>query len=282
MANVRLLRRRIKTAKNISQITRAMEMVAASKMRKAQEKTSAGKPYTEKLHVISQNLVGRIEKGQHPYLIAKEEGKTLLLLFSSDKGLCGSFNTNLFREFISFFKENIDLEIIAVGRKLAKAAARMEGSLVADFPFGTKTPTFEFVIPITNLIIDGYTSGKYKRVVCMYTHFATLSSQKPTILTLLPIQREELLKETVQPYLFEPGASELLTALMPHYLEMSLYQILLENYASEQAARMIAMHQASENAKDVIFELSLYYNKVRQEKITNELLDIVGGMQLQA
>lgn len=282
-ASIRLLRRRIRTAKNIAQITRAMEMVAASKMRRAQERTLAGKPYAEKLRVLVANLVGRIEEGKHPYLIDRErelpagrQDKTLLLLFSSDKGLAGSYNTNLLREFLRIREESNNIETISVGRKLQKAVVRFGGTLVADFPFGASLPTFESILPISKLIVDEFLQGKYSKVLCLYTQFMSLRTQKPHALTLLPIQKEAegIEVQAILPYTFEPNARDLLTALMPHYIESTLYQMFLESYASEQASRMIAMHLASENAKDVIWELSLSYNKVRQEKITNELLDI--------
>lgn len=255
-----------------------MEMVAASKMRRAQERTLAGKPYATKLRLVVQNLVGRIEEGRHPYLTQRAKGKTLLVLFSSDKGLAGSLNTNLLREFIKIGGERDDSEIISIGRKLRKAVVRLGGVLVADFPFGTSPPTFDSILPMSKMIVDEFLKGEYNKVVCLYTQFLSLRTQKPTVLTLLPIQRETETEglQTLS-YTFEPNASELLTALMPHYLELTLYQIFLESYASEQASRIIAMHQASENAKDVIWELSLFYNKARQERITNELLDITGG-----
>lgn len=269
-----------------------MEMVAASKIRRVQEKTVAGKPYAEKLRSLVGNLVGRIEGENHPYLVQREKGKTLLVLFSSDKGLAGSLNTNLLREFLKIGGEQDDTEIISIGKKLQKSVVRLGGVLVADFPFGTTLPTFESILPISKLIVDEFLANGYKNVICLYTQFLSLGTQKPTVLTLLPIQEETEAQETVangdkkhveaisdqgRPYTFEPNASELLTALMPHYVELTLYQIFLESYASEQAARMIAMHQASENAKDVIWELSLMYNKVRQERITSEILDVTGG-----
>lgn len=276
--NMRLLRGRIKTAKNITQITKAMEMVAASKMRRAQEQTVSGKPYTEKLTAIAQNLIGRVEEGTHPYFTEQVKGKTLLLLFSSDKGLCGSFNTNIYRELVKTGNLD-DVEVIAVGKKLVRPVIRLGGVLLADFPFGTTLPPFETVFPISALIVESFLKEEYKEVKCIFTQFVSLRVQKPVTITLLPIKKaEETAKQDVLPYTFEPNAQELLSALMPHYLEMSLYQMLLESYASEQASRMIAMHQASENAKDVIWALTLVFNKARQERITNELLDIATGV----
>jgi len=253
-------------------------MVAASKVRRAQEQTVAGKPYAEKLRAIVGDLVGKIEGTTHPYLEEREEGKTLLILISSDKGLAGSMNTNLLREFIKFSQNNRNIEVISIGRKLLRGVVRMGGVLVADFPFGTTLPTFEATLPISKLIVDEFKTGEYKKIVCLYMQFISLANQKPVQFQLLPVQKTQKEEGTaVLPYTFEPNPGALLTDLMPHFLEMTLYQILLESYASEQAARMLAMHQASENAKDVITELSLSYNKARQEKITNELLDITGG-----
>lgn len=282
-ASIRILKRRIKTAGNITQITRAMEMVAASKMRRAQERTLAGKPYASKLRALVQNMVGRIEGESHPYLTKREkglpagrQGKILMIVFSSDKGLCGSFNTNLFRSFLRFIAEHGEIEVLSIGRKLQRPIARSGGLLVADFALGSALPKFELVLPIANFIVDLYTRQDYRSVVALYMRFGSLSRQEPIVQTILPIQKEIAGgdKATIIPYLFEPNPKDLLTNLFPHYLEMSLYQMFLESYASEQAARMIAMHQASQNAKDVVWELSLTYNRARQERITNELLDI--------
>lgn len=248
-------------------------------MRRAQEQTVSGKPYAAKLNNLAGNLAGRIEKGEHPYLEDKAAGAVLLLVVSSDKGLCGSFNSNLLRELMRFVKEQQKVEVISVGKKLKQAVLRTEAVLAADFPLGASIPTFELVLPIATLIKDGFIKGEYKEVMVLFTQFISLGQQQPILQKLLPIgkQVDQEEKEQLLAYTFEPNARDLLTALMPHYLEMSIYQILLESYASEQAARMMAMHQASENAKDVIWQLSLTYNKVRQEKITNELLDIMGG-----
>lgn len=278
-ANIRLLQRRRRTAKNIAQITRAMEMVAASKMRRAQEQTVSGKPYAAKLVNMVSNLAGRMEKREHSYLQDKATGAALLIVVSSDKGLCGSFNGSLLRELMRFIKDNTKVEVISIGKKLKHAVLRTEAVLAADFPLGASIPSFELVLPIAALVKDGFIKGEYKEVMVLYTQFISLGVQKPILQKLLPIskQAEQEEKEQFLAYTFEPNAKDLLTALMPHYLEMSIYQILLESYASEQAARMLAMHQASENAKDVIWQLSLTYNKVRQERITNELLDIMGG-----
>lgn len=284
-ANIRLLRRRIKTAKNISQITKAMEMVAASKVRRAQEQTLAGKPYAAKLGSIVQNLIGKIDDGSHAYLRERENGKILILLFSSDKGLAGSLNTNMLREYFAFARQHTDCEVITIGKKLEKAVVRHGGILLADFPFGRVLPSFESILPVASLVVEGFISGTYREVVILYTQFLSIGRQKTIVSKLLPIQKEKIVEqgsavkrqEMALPYKFEPNASELLTFLMPHYLEMTLYQVFLESYASEQAARMIAMHMASENAKDVIWDLSLTYNKARQERITNELLDITGA-----
>lgn len=285
--SIRLLRRRIKTAKNIAQITRAMEMVAASKVRRAQEQAISGKPYAQKLVLLVKNLVGRIEEGTHPYLEgekqqAKAVAKTLVLLICSDKGLAGSFNTNLFRTFLSFRSERYsDIEVLLVGRKLLRGVVRAGVPIVADFPFGTTLPSFESVLPIARFVVDSFLGLQYSKVIVIYTNFVSLQNQAPLIFTLLPVSKE--LKEenshALLPYTFEPSAAVLLSQLLPHYLESTLYQILLESYASEQASRMRAMHEASENAKDVIWDLTLLFNKARQERITSELLDIAGGVE---
>lgn len=261
------LRRRIRVGKNIAKTTRAMQMVAASKMRKAQESTVRGRPYSEKIGYIVSNLLGKVEDYKHPYLDNTNIDKPLIVIFSPDKGLCGALITNLARELLNFpeFKK---ASFIAVGKKLRKLA---KSDLVADFSLGVVTPIFEQIPPIVSTINSGLAKNQWGKVFVLYAKFTSFFTQTPSLVQLVPVAPKE--KATNANYLFEPDAASVLDNLLPHYLESKLYQILLESYASEQASRMLAMQNATQNAKEVIKLLTLEYNKVRQAKITNEILD---------
>lgn len=277
MASIMQLKRRIKTAKSIAQLTRALEMVAASKMRRAKDKTLASRPYAEKLSTITASLSQRVEDGKtHDYFVEKNGGKTLLLVFSPDKGLCGGLISNLFREFLTL--QSKTLQVVTIGKKLQQKIIKSQTPIVADFPFGTSIPSFDLALLVRNLVTDGFLKGEFSKVVCLYTKLENIFSQKPQLAQILPIRIDATLESKrgkALPYLFEPNPNEILDALLPYYLEIQLFQMLLESYASEQAARATAMHNATENAKEVVDILTLEYNKARQEKVTNEILDIV-------
>lgn len=282
MATLLSLRRRIRAAQNVSKTTRAMQMIAASKLKRAQEATLASRPYVQKLTTLAQQLTSRVdETKKHPYMKpATNNGKTLLLVLSPDKGLCGGMITNLLREFTHFVKEDNDTSFIVVGKKLENQVVRVDSDIVAAFPFGTTLPAFDMVFPLTKLIDEYYLSGRVENVKVLYTDFTNFFSQTPKITQVLPITLSEATEENDQQesiMLYEPTIDEMMPALAKHYLEMSLYQFLLESFLSEQAARMIAMQNATNNAKDIIEGLRLEYNKTRQAKITSELLDITGG-----
>lgn len=278
MASLISLKRRIKTSKNISQLTRALEMVAASKMRKAKDKTLASRPYADKLFSITQSLSSRVEKERvHKLFLPNEKGQFLLVAFSPDRALCGPIISNLLRTFhqISSAHDKKNMKVVTIGNKLAQKILRTDVEIVADFPFGITLPSFDTALNLRSLLIDGFIKGEYQEVVCLYTKFESVFIQKPEIKPLLPIRLEDTQSQINLPYLFEPNQNIILDDLLPHFIEIQLYQILIESFASEQAARMNAMHNARENAKEVIDILTLEYNKVRQEKVTNEILDIV-------
>jgi len=274
MVSALQLKRRIKTAQNVSKTTRAMQMIAASKLKRAQEAALAQRPYVEKLTRISRRVRGLVPKeSAHPYLSTQKQG-TFLLVLSPDKGLCGGLIANLLSEFVRIPKS---LAIVSVGKKIERYAAR-GGNLIASFPFGTTLPPVDSVFPLVSLIDEYYTKGKVGTVHVLYAHFVSVFVQRATIATLLPITLAEQEQDTLQPFsLFEPSIEDLLPSILRRYLEVNVYQFLLESYLSEQAARMIAMHSATDNAKEIIEELTLAYNKVRQERITNEILDISGA-----
>ncbi len=277
MASLIILKRRIRIAGNIAKTTRAMQMVAASKTRRAQESALAGRPYNERLLVIARNLIGRMPPSfTHPFYDKRENGKTLLVILSPDKGLCGGLISNLTRELFNF--PNLkDVFFVTVGKKLSRTVVGGKlGIILADFPMGTSRPTFEQIPPLVKIISEGFLNKEWNHVFVLYPQFQSLFLQKPHLAKILPIEREtEREAEITAPtdYLFEPNVLDVLESLLPHYLESQLYQLLLDAFASEQAARMMAMQNATENAKEIIEDLTMEYNKIRQEKITSEILD---------
>lgn len=254
-----------------------MQMIAASKLKKAQNAATSGKPYVEKLTSIVQNIAGKLEKEtSHEYIKGNNSSKSLLIVISPDKGLCGGMITNLTREFIKNSAKNEEITYLNIGKKLEGQIARLKKEVIASFTFGTTTPTFDMVYPISRLIDEYYLSGKVGIVKILSTKFTSIFTQKPNISTVLPIEippTEEVTKQK-DFYVFEPNANSIMPSLLKHYVEMTMYQNLLESFVSEQAARMIAMQNATTNAKEIIGELKLEYNKTRQARITSEILDI--------
>lgn len=278
MATLLILKRRIKTAKNISKTTKAFQMIAASRLKKAQEAALSSMAYVEKLDSLSKTLTSKIDVNNlHEYMkAAKDTNAKLLIVISPDKGLCGALVTNLLKE-ILHYPNSGKTYYIAVGKKAEHAVASLNKELVASFPFGTSLPEFNIVYPLAKIIDEYFLKGKVSEVQILSTKFSSVFSQVPKVSTLLPVKVETQQKEQKSDLIFEPSIQELVPDLLQHYLEMVIYQSLLESYASEQASRMIAMKNATDNAMDMISELQLEYNKSRQEKITNELLDIGGG-----
>lgn len=279
MASTILIKRRIQTASNVSKTTRAMQMIATSKLKKAQSAATSSRPYVEKLMGLSKTLTDKLEADDlNEYMIEpKGLNDTLFLVFSPDKGLCGGLITNIAKEMINQNKENPKIKYIIIGRKIENITARLGKEILASFNFGTTLPIFDMVYPIAKIIDDYFLNKRVSNVKVLYTHFLTVFSQVPRVETILPIKiqkADEKSWESPSSTLFEPSPKEILPSLLRHYLEMVLYQYLLESYASEQASRMIAMKGATENAQEIINYLKLEYNKQRQEKITNEILDI--------
>jgi F-type H+-transporting ATPase subunit gamma len=279
MANERLIKGRIKSAKNIAQITKAMQMVAASKMKRAQALALSGRPYAEKIAEVVATLVKKIDKGKHPLLKKNVTGKRLIVLISTNKGLCGGLNTNLFRSLSrSFTHTELDESgFVTLGKKGELFLVRMKLSLLADFSGSSVT---ESIPALTTFIVDGFLKGEYKEVYIVYNNFISALKQEPVLKKILPIaefKTEELTPEKGEEldFLIEPSIDALLDQLLFHYLENQIRDALLEAEASEQSARMIAMKNATDNANDLVGLLTLEYNKARQEKITYEIADIV-------
>ena len=281
-ANTRDIRRRIKSVKNTSQITKAMQMVAASKMRKAQMRALSGRPYAEELAKILAAL-GQAGGGAelHPLLQERKEVKReLVLVISTDKGLCGALNTNLLRELNKF--DAATTTFVAVGRKGAQYLGRLKRNLVAEFEL-KETFTFLECKQASKFCIEKFLAGDVNKVTVAFTDFISTLRQEPTLRTILPVQNFDLAdmqgKKTeaaasTTEYLFEPSAGGVLEHLVPHYVHFAVYQMVLESRASEHSARMVAMKNATDNAKQLIKDLTLEYNKIRQAGITNELLEI--------
>lgn len=279
MSNILLLRRKIKTAQNVSKTTRAMQMIAASKLNKAQIAALSSRPFVEKITELTKRVSHKIEdEKKHKYMRQNGNNSTLLILFTPDKGLCGGMVTNAVRELLDFDSVNKNVSYIAVGKKAESVLASFNKQMIASLDFGTILPSFDQVLPIVKLIDDLYLNSKVGMVKVIYTDFKNVFSQSPKTVDLLPIKIDDVVDASESSVtLFEPDPDEMLPFLLRKYLEMNLFQFFLENYLSEQAARMIAMQNATDNAKELIKELRLLYNKSRQERITNEILDISSG-----
>jgi len=268
------LRRRIKSVKNTAQITKAMQMVAAAKMRKAQAAALAGRPYQEMLARVLAAIKGRVEPTSHPLLAIRPIKKELILIFSTDKGLCGPLNTSLFRELTDDDREKT--EFVVMGRKAVQFVTRTRRNLMADFALKDSV-RFADIRPIARFASDKFISGEVDQVRVLYPKFVNTLNQQPILRNLLPVPAEELDIEGEAnrgEYLFEPDVHGVLDAILPHYIAFQLFQMALNARASEHSARMVAMKNATDNAKELIKDLTLEYNKVRQENITTELLEI--------
>jgi len=285
VASLRDIRRRIKSVKNTSQITKAMQMVAASKMRKAQLAALNGMPYAAMLNRILVSLRDRVDRSLHPLLAKREGGRQIVILLSTDKGLCGALNTNLFREVLNLDKDTTDF--ISVGRKGTQFLARSGRTMIAEFPLKDH-PTFLETKNISRLAMERFLEKKASRVLVCYPRFVNTLNQAITCVPLLPIT--SLVEAGIElpgqaaaadidgpddtQLLIEPDPHSVLDAILPFYVHFELFQLLLSTRASEHSARMVAMKSATDNAKQLVKDLTLEYNKARQASITNEILEI--------
>jgi F-type H+-transporting ATPase subunit gamma len=281
MASQRDIRRRIGAVKNIKQITRAMQFVAASKLKRAQDATLASRPYSEKLDEVLADLAAVLGGEDHPLLAEREGGKRLIVLITTDRGLAGPLNTNTIRFAARAITEDQgDLAVVTVGRKGRDAMRRAGLPLEAHFAGFGDRPQFSDVIPLARLIADDFLSGDYGRVDVIYSKFITTLTQKPEILRLLPIPESSDTEGIPgNQFIFEPSAEAVLQQLLPRYVATRLFQTVLEGKASEESSRMVAMKNATENAEELIEDLTLSYNKVRQANITREMIEIASGAQ---
>jgi len=284
MANTQDIRRRIKSIRNIGQLTKAMQMVAASKMRKAQSAALAGRPYASLMNRVLVSLQERTDPMLHPLLRIREVKKELVVVISTDKGLAGALNTNLLREAAQF--DAAKTSYVVAGRKARQFLLRMRREILADFEL-KDAPGFSETKEVAKFCIEKFLSGEVDKVSVLFTHFINTVSQKPVVRTLLPISSFELSRGSTESaaskesssdpmigYVFEPNEETVLDAVLPYYLHYQVFQMILDARASEHSARMVAMKNATDNAQQFIKDLTLEYNKMRQASITTELLEI--------
>jgi F-type H+-transporting ATPase subunit gamma len=285
MNSPRDLRRRIKSVGGTAQITKAMQMVAASKMRKAQDAALAGRPFVQLLYRIQRQATTRMRDFVHPLLAVRTVHKRAVILIAADKGLCGALNSNVFRLASEFDPEST--LFITAGRKAAQFVARSRRQLVAEFSY-TDTPDFSEARAIAACARDLFLKGEVDQVQIVATRFVNTLTQEPLCVEFLPVgeiralkipgaESEETLAADTTECVFEPNPEAVLAYLLSHYLDIYIYQVLLNAKASEQSARMVSMKNATDNADGLIKDLSLEYNKLRQGNITKELLEIAGG-----
>jgi F-type H+-transporting ATPase subunit gamma len=285
MPSTRDIRRRIRSVKNTAQITKAMQMVASSKMRKAQQSALAGRPYANLMNKVLAEVTKNTTDFTHPLLEGRELRKRCVIVVSTDKGLCGSLNSNLLREAGKFDKDSTIY--ITAGRKASQFIARTRRQLAAEFTY-KDAPLFSEARAISKFARDMFTKGEVDQVDILFTNFISTLTQRPEAVPFLPVGQikaltagihghamdEELVSTSATEFLFEPSAEHVLGELLPHYLNFKVYQILLEAKASEHSSRMVAMKNATDNAKQLVKDLTLEYNKLRQANITKELLEI--------
>ena len=287
MPGTKEIRTKIKSVQNTRKITKAMEMVAASKMRKAQERMRAARPYGDKVRNIASHMSQANPEYKHPFLVKRPVRNAGLIVVTTDKGLCGGLNTNMLRVALQKFREleaaGMGLRCTAVGVKGVQFFSRIGANLVSQVVHLGDRPHLEKLIGAVKVQLDAYNSGEIDAVFLGYSRFINKMKQEPVIEQLLPLSAERLAQSEAEKrayswdYIYEPGAKEVVDETMVRYVEALIYQAVAENMASEQSARMVAMKAASDNAKNVISELQLVYNKTRQAAITKELAEIVGG-----
>ena len=282
MAGEKEIRTQIRSIQNTQKITRAMEMVAGSKMRRAQERMQSARPYAEKMRNVISHVAAANSEYKHPFLIPREAKRIGMVVVSTDRGLCGGLNTNEFRRVVESLDEwreqGIEADFCVIGNKAGMFFKRFGVNIVAQATHLGDTPAIEDLIGTIKVMLDAYTEGQIDRLYLVYNHFVNSMTQSPVIEQLLP--REPSEDEQVKhywDYIYEPDAKDVLDNLLSRYIESLIYQGVVENVACEQAARMVAMKAATDNAGELINELTLAYNKARQASITQELSEIVAG-----
>lgn len=280
--NIRALRLRIRSLGNTAKITKAMQMIAASKMRRAQEMVLAGRPYSEKIEVMLADLAAvqsQTDEAAVPLLEVRPVQKTALVLVTPDRGLCGGLHSNMNRAAGEAIRNaDSDVVVITVGRKGRDFIVRSGTELLATFENVGDRPTLDDTRPISGIVIQEFEKRAIDRVWLGFSRFVNIGVQKPEISTLIPVEPAELEPGQAVDYIYEPSPRDVLEELLPRFVEMEIYHAILEAIASEHSARMVAMQNATDAANDLIDELTLVLNKARQESITSEILDIIGGV----
>jgi len=280
LANTRLIRRRIRGVQATAKITRAMEMIATLKMRRAQERGLAGRPYSDKITQVLADLAALPGEAKvlHPLLQSRPVAKIAVVHITPDRGLCGGLNAGINRKTASLILEqSVPVTLINVGRKGLEFMRRYQRDIRAEFSRLGDRPSLLDTLPISRIIIDDYTNGVIDLVYLVYAQFISTMVQRPVMRQILPVEPAEIPTAQNVDYIYEPGPAAVLGELLPRFVEMQVYHAILESIASEQSARMVAMRNATDNSNELIEELTLMYNKARQESITTELLDITGG-----
>jgi len=287
MPSLRDIRRRIRSIKNTSQITKAMEMVAASRMRRAQQRVTSARPYSETMRSLIEELAASVGSNAgaelHPLLVQRPIDTVGIVLFTTNRGLCGALNTNVIRRGSEvILEQTYPIELLTVGRKGQDFMARRGHSILGTFTGITDSPTYDDIIPIARVVLDSYNAGVMDRCYLVYPKFVNTLTQRPQVDQLLPLQPPSAGDTKPVDYIFEPDPSGILEQLLPRFVEVQLYQALLEMQASEQSARMIAMRNATENATELVDSLTLTYNKARQAAITREVTEIASAAEAMA
>jgi F-type H+-transporting ATPase subunit gamma len=284
MANLKSIKKRIVSVKNTRQITKAMKMVSAAKLRRAQENVVAARPYARKLGEVLQSLAGNLEGDLHPLLEKREAKKLLLIVVTSDRGLCGGFNANLCKTAERFIKENKgvyeQISLLTVGRK-GYEFLKNRHSIYKNVSNVLAKPNYQTAALLAQDVIEGFQNEEYDQVVLLFNAFRTVMSQDITFQQLLPVEPEEkgVADETAVEYIYEPSLGELLAEILPKNIEVQIFKAMLESVAAEHGARMTAMDSASKNANEMIGKLTLQYNRARQAAITTELMEIISGAE---
>lgn len=282
MISPHILRRRIRSIQNTAKITKAMEMIAAAKMRRAQAQAVAGRPYAEKISRVIADLAAepRVNGAIHPLLERREVKRIAIVHITSDRGLCGGLNANLNRLTANFIlNQAVPVTLVTVGRKGRDFMMRYGRNIRAEFTGIGDRPSLLDILPISHIVIDDYTTGYVDLVYLAYSRFVTTMVQRPTLEPLLPVEPAVVPRAESLEYIYEPDPSFVLGQLLPRFVEMEIYHAILEAIASEQSARMVTMRNATDNANEIIEDLIITLNKARQEMITKELLDITGGAE---
>jgi F-type H+-transporting ATPase subunit gamma len=283
MISPRILRRRIRSIQSTAKITKAMEMIATAKMKRSQDYALAGRPYDTKISQLISDLAAESGAGEalHPLLQRREIiNKIAIVHITSNRGLCGGLNSNINRLAANFILDHkLPASLVTIGRKGTEFMHRNHMDIMAEFTDISDRPSIMETTPISRIIIDEYTSGSVDEVYLSYNKFENTFTQKPSIDLLLPVVPATLPKEQTTEYIYEPDPREVLSGLLPRFIDMKVYHAVLEATASEHSARMVAMRNATENANELIDHLTLMLNKARQEMITTELLDITGGVE---